>query len=114
MRSVVLFVSEDLLFWPTVAAAAARAGRQVVRVPGEEEMARAFREGGVARIVADLDVRSLDLLAWARRWKRIEEPPELIGFGSHVDDDALERALDGGFDRVLPRSRFHRELAAWL
>jgi len=33
-----------------------------------------------------------------------------IGFGSHVDAEVLAEAVKLGFDEVLPRSRFFRQL----
>jgi hypothetical protein len=74
-------------------------------------MERAFEQGGVARVIADLSVRGIDLAAWAGRWASADPRPELIAFGSHVDEAALSAARDAGFDRVMPNSRFHRELA---
>lgn len=38
----------------------------------------------------------------------------IIAFGPHVDDDALEAALNEGADRAVPRSRFFRDPAAAL
>ncbi len=35
-----------------------------------------------------------------------------LGFYSHVDQETRRRALDAGFDRVVPRSRMARDTAA--
>jgi len=40
----------------------------------------------------------------------VEPVPELIAFGSHVDEARLAAARDAGYDRVLPNSRLNREL----
>jgi hypothetical protein len=36
----------------------------------------------------------------------------IIGFGPHVDDEAMESARDDGADLAVPRSRFFRDPAA--
>ena len=35
-----------------------------------------------------------------------------LGFYSHVDQETRRRAVDAGFDRVVPRSRMARDTAA--
>lgn len=107
----IVFVSADLLFWSRVFSLARSAGSEAVRVADEDGMERAFRQGGVTRILADLSVPGVDLPGWAARWKSLDAPPELVAFGSHVDEGALEAARRAGFDRVLPNSRFNREVA---
>lgn len=111
MSARLLFVSDDLFFWARVDALARAAGREARRVDDEAGMERAFREAGVDRVIADLGARGVDVLAWAPRWKSVDPAPELIAFGSHVDDAALAAARSAGFDRVMPNSRFNREVA---
>ena len=106
----ILFVSDDLLFWSRVEGLARAAGTKVVRIADEAGMERAFRDGGVTRVIVDLGVKGLDLAAWATRWSGADPRPELVAFGSHVDDAALSAARGAGFDRVMPNSRFHREV----
>lgn len=38
----------------------------------------------------------------------------VIGFGSHVDTDLQQRAVDAGYDQVLARSVFFRRLPQLL
>ena len=108
--SRIVFVSEDVLFWSRVVSLARSAGADVVRVSDEASMERVFREGGVKRVIADLGAKGLDLAAWAARWAGADPRPELVAFGSHVDEAALAAARAAGFDRVMPNSRFHREV----
>jgi hypothetical protein len=104
MTGRILFVSDDVMFWARVRAAAQAASREIARIDGEAAMAEAYRSGDVARVLADV-------LSWARRWKSAPQPPELIAFGSHVDEGALLAAREAGFDRVMPNSQFHRTVA---
>ncbi len=114
MNGKILFVSDDVFFWARVHGLAKTLGRDAVRVGDEAAMDAAFRSGGVARVIVDLGSRSVDARAWAARWKGASPPPQLIAFGSHVDEAAFTAARDAGFDLVMPNSRFNRQLAEWL
>jgi hypothetical protein len=46
--------------------------------------------------------------------RRAAPGARIIAFGSHVDTDALDQALEDGADAALPRSRFFRDPAAAL
>ena len=105
MNGKILFVSDDIFFWARVQAAAKTLGREAVRVGDEAAMDAAFRTGGVVRVIVDLGSRSVDALAWAPRWKGASPAPQLIAFGSHVDEAAFTAALSAGFDEVMPNSR---------
>ena len=74
----ILFVSDDLLFWSRVEGLARSAGTQAVRIGDEAGMERAFREGGVTRVIVDLGVKGLDLGGWATRWAGADPRPELV------------------------------------
>ena len=114
MNQTILFVSDDIFFWARVQGTAKALGRSVARVGDEAAMEAAFREGNVSRVIVDLGARSVDVLAWAGKWKALAPAPHLIAFGSHVNEDAFAAARDAGFDLVMPNSRFNRSLAEWL
>jgi CheY-like chemotaxis protein len=108
MSDTVLVLCDDLLFWSKIQGAAKAAGITVMRT----------RDGavppGVRRVLVDLQAGSLDPDACALAWKSAPHCPQLIAFASHVDVDAQARAREAGFDRVLSRSVFVRELPALL
>ena len=110
----ILFVSDDIFFWARVRDAAVSSGREAVRIGDEAAMEAAFREGDVARVIMDLSTRSVDVLRWAEAWRGASPRPDLVAFGSHVDEAALEAARAAGFDAVMPNSRLHRTLAELL
>lgn len=114
MSGTVLLVSGDLMFWARVRDAAVRAGVPVARIDTDAGMEGAFLAGGVARLLVDLEVPGLDPLPWAVRWKGQPDPPVLVAYGSHVDGARLEAAEKAGFDLVIPRSRFHRQIEELL
>ena len=104
-----LVICDDLFFWASIRDTARAAGREAVRAGDEAALRREIAAGGIARVVADLGA-GLDPVAWAPHLKALDPPPRMVAFGSHVDGAALARARDAGFDEVLPRSRFAREL----
>jgi DNA-binding response OmpR family regulator len=114
MSEKILFVSDDVFFWSRVHGIAKSLGRDAVRVGDEAAMDAAFHAGGVARVIVDLGSRSVDALAWAARWKGTSPAPQLIAFGSHVNEAAFAAAKEAGFDEVMPNSRFSRSMADWL
>lgn len=114
MNDRILVVCDDLFFWARIEAAAQALGRSAFRVSDDPSMERAFAEGCVGHIVADLGARGIDAFSWARRWKARDNPPRLTGFVSHVDLAAQERAREAGFDVVVPKSRFVRDLSGLL
>lgn len=105
----VLLATGDVLFWAGVHAAAKAAGVVAIRVGDEASMEKAYAEGGVRLVMADLATAGVDVLSWASRWKGLDPPPRLVAYGSHVDVDRMARAREAGFDEVMPNSRFHRE-----
>lgn len=64
---------------------------------------RAADAADVALIVVDLD-RCEEMSLFAALSGRT------IGFGAHVDGDRLRAANDAGFDQVMARSAFFRQL----
>ena len=85
----------DLMFGSRVEEALRAAGHEVTR-----------ERDGADAVVVDLTADGLDLTEFGA----VESPT--IGFYPHVDVDVRRRALDAGFDDVVPRSRMAREAAA--
>ena len=67
-------------------------------------------------IICDLHSEKFDLLNLARTLKAEAATRDipLIGFFSHVQTDLQKSAEDAGFDRVIPRSLFTKNLAGIL
>ena len=67
-------------------------------------------------IVVDLHHQKLDPIELAKELKAnkpLDDIP-LLGFFSHVQTDLQRQALEAGYDEVLPRSIFFRDLAKIL
>ncbi len=111
MASVVL-LSADLLFGSNVLGALRAGGHEVQLVSDE----------GAARVQApDADVFVVDLtgdefdgstLLESMAMGRELGDTRTLAFYSHVDAQARRRALQAGFDQVVPRSRMARDGAA--
>jgi CheY-like chemotaxis protein len=99
----------DLLFGSKVKASLEAAGHDVDLVSGEVE---AWDEvGGIDVLVVDLTTDQVDGVAL---YETLATGGELhgvrtLGFFAHVQPEVRERALEAGFDQVVPRSRMARE-----
>ena len=74
------------------------------------------RETKPGLIVVDLHNQRIDPVALARELKTDEELRDikLLGFFSHVQTELQRNAIEAGFDQVIPRSVFARDLAGLL
>jgi DNA-binding response OmpR family regulator len=108
----VALLSPDLLFGSKVQGALEIAGHAVTRfaTPERLRVAAQFHDA----VIFDLTAEGIDgpnLLHEMREHGELEGAPTL-GYYSHVDAETRARALDAGFDRVVPRSRMARECVA--
>jgi CheY-like chemotaxis protein len=99
----------DLLFGSQVQGAL-KAGGFEVELAGSAESARQ-RLPGAAVLVLDLTNADIDGPALVRELAGTGALAGVrtLGFYAHVDPDARQRAVDAGFDQVVPRSRMARE-----
>jgi DNA-binding NarL/FixJ family response regulator len=118
----VLALVADLLFGSQVQGALTAAGHDVELIGGGTRLRERLADTGSPRadvLVVDLTDAGLDGaavveslgLARARAGAGAGAPagPRTLGFYSHVDVAARERAERAGFDLVVPRSRMARE-----
>ena len=99
----------DLLFGSRLQGALEVAGHTVWRLDTHEQARGAAPESDV--LVVDLTAEELDgaSVLQALWGEGAIEGVGTIGFYAHVDQETRRRALDAGFDRVVPRSRMARE-----
>jgi DNA-binding NarL/FixJ family response regulator len=112
MACVVALVA-DLLFGSRVQGALTAAGNQVELIGNQTRLRNRLAEAGEppAVLVVDLTDEDLDGAAVVESLSRAGElaRTRTLGFYSHVDAPARERAEQAGFDLVVPRSRMARE-----
>mgnify|MGYP003291873298 CR=1 FL=1 len=81
-----------------------------------DTLLKVARENATDLIIVDLHAENLDPIAVAKALKADEQLSliRLLGFFSHVRKDLQQTALAAGYDAVIPRSVFSRDLAEIL
>ena len=116
MSSSDISVVDDMFFASKIRAVAEAAGVEISFPRSQEAVVAKARETKPGLIVVDLHNQRIDPVALARELKADEELRriKLLGFFSHVQTELKKNALSAGFDEVIPRSVFARDLAGIL
>ena len=114
--AIVLTVVDDMFFASKIRATAEAVGSTVKFVRSVEKLIESAREAKPDLVVVDLHNTKLDPIAVASELKADEElrAIPLLGFFSHVHTDLQRNALAAGYDKVIPRSVFARDLGQIL
>ena len=101
-----------MFFASKIRAVAEAASVEISSPRSEEAVVSKARETKPGLIVVDLHSQRIDPVALARALKADEELHgiKLLGFFSHVHTELKKNALSAGFDEVIPRSVFARDL----
>ena len=105
-----------MFFASKIRAVAEAASVEISSPRSEEAVVSKARETKPGLIVVDLHSQRIDPVALARALKADEELRgiKLLGFFSHVQTELQRNAVAAGFDRVVPRSVFARDLEQLL
>ena len=105
-----------MFFVSKIRAVAEAAGIEISFPRSREALLEKGREAKPRLIIVDLHNQKVDAVALARDLKSDEGLREvpLVGFFSHVETELRRNALAAGFDEVLPRSVFARDLSKIL
>jgi hypothetical protein len=112
--ATVLALVPDLLFGSRLAGALAAGGHDLTLLGDEARLRTRLADAAAPRarvLLVDLTDAELDgsaIIAALRGGGELGET-RTLGFYSHVDVAARERAERAGFDQVVPRSRMARE-----
>lgn len=107
-----LLVTTDLMATSTAHGAAAQAGVELQTVSPGAALDAASQ---ATRFVAlDLTAKVPDLAAWAASVRSVAPHATLLAYGPHVHEARLEAARQSGFDLVVSRGQFHRQMADLL
>jgi len=114
MMAHVLALVPDLLFGSRVRGALMSAGHEVELIGDEHRLRERLKDlvaPAPAVLVVDLTNDDLDgaTLVESLSAEGGLTQTRTLGFYSHVDVRARERAVEAGFDLVVPRSRMARE-----
>jgi len=112
MTRNVIAVVDDLFFASKIRGTAEALGVAVSFPRHADGVKEVIQSNSPALIICDLHSEKLDLMGLARTLK--EDPATkdipLVGFFSHVQTDLQRAAEEAGFDRVIPRSAFTKNL----
>lgn len=105
-----------MFFASKIRATAEAVGITVKFLRSVERLIETAREAKPDLVVVDLHNTKLDPIALASELKADEELRKipLLGFFSHVHTDLQKSALAAGYDKVIPRSLFAKDLAQIL
>ena len=114
-RSVIAIV-DDLFFASKIRGTAEALGVAVSFPRHADGVKEVIQRNCPSLIICDLHSEKFDLLGLARTLKADAATRDipLIGFFSHVQTELQSAAEDAGFDRVMPRSLFTKNLAGIL
>jgi len=116
MTRTVIAAVDDMLFVSKIRATAEHLNVNIRFVRNVDALKSAARETQAGLIVVDLHSQKIDPMALAKLLKADEELRSipLLAFFSHVETDLQREALRAGYDTVVPRSVFSRDLGKIL
>ncbi len=114
-RNVIAIV-DDLFFASKIRGTAEQLGVSVSFLRNFESLNQAVLREHPSLIICDLHSQRIDPIELAKQLKADEQLRSipLLGFFSHVQIEVQRQAKEVGFDRVIPRSAFTRDLAVIL
>jgi PleD family two-component response regulator len=112
MGRVIIAIVDDMFFASKIRAVAEAVGCEISFPRTREALLQKAREARPHLIIVDLHNQKIEPAALAGELKGNEELREipLLGFFSHVQTELQRNALAAGFDQVIPRSVFARDL----
>jgi CheY-like chemotaxis protein len=111
MNKTIIAVVDDMFFAAKIRATAEALGVTIVFPRSKQSLFEKLAEATPALVLVDLHNQKLDPLDLARELKASTQNIPLLGFFSHVETELQRNAMAAGFDRVIARSVFSRDLA---
>jgi CheY-like chemotaxis protein len=112
MGQAIIAVVDDMFFAAKIRAVAEAVGVEISFPRNKDVLIQKVRETKPRLIVVDLHNQKFDSNALANELKSDEQLREIriLGFFSHVQTELQRNAIAAGFDQVIPRSVFARDL----
>jgi len=116
MTRRIIAIVDDMFFASKIRATAEAVGVEIAFPRTRESALEKIAQIQPQLIVADLQNQRFDVVGFSSELKANEETRSipLLGFFSHVEVELPRKAMNAGFDRVVPRSVFARDLASML
>jgi CheY-like chemotaxis protein len=112
----ILAVVDDLFFASKIRGTGEQVGVRVHFAKSIESAISKARDETPALVIVDLNAHCCDAVEFAQAFKsnnNLAAIP-LLGFFSHIQTELQQAALAAGFDRVMPRSAFTKNLSQIL
>lgn len=110
----VVAIVDDMFFASKIrqAAKTARVNLEIFKNP--DGIIENLTKAVPALIVVDLNSKKFNTLELIQKLKTREDLKDIstLGYLPHVEDDLKKQATDSGYDLVIPRSRFSREMVS--
>src|SRR5437773_3431320 len=112
MQRNVIALVDDLFFASKIRGTAEQLGVSVSFLRNLESLNQAALRDRPSLIICDLHSQRIDPIELAKQLKADEQLRSipLLGFFSHVQTELQRQAREAGFDVVMPRSAFTRDL----
>jgi PleD family two-component response regulator len=116
MTRTIIAAVDDMFFAAKIRTTAEHLGLTIRLVRNLDTLLSVARETTPDLIIVNLHAEKIDPVAVAQALKSDDQLAtiRLLGFFSHVQTDLKESALAAGYDLVIPRSVFSRELPTIL
>ena len=108
MSEIVIAVVDDMFFASKIRAVAEAVGAEISFPRSKEALIQKVREMKPRLVIVDLHNQKIDPNELAGEIK--SDDIRLLGFFSHVQIELQRNAIAAGFDEVIPRSVFARDL----
>jgi CheY-like chemotaxis protein len=116
MSGVIIAVVDDMFFKAKIRAVAEAVGTEISFPRNKDALIQKAREAKPNLIIVDLHNEKIEPATLATELKADDDlgAIPLLGFFSHVQTELQRTALAAGFDQVIPRSVFARDLSKIL
>ena len=116
MTRKIIALVDDMFFASKIRATAEAVGVEMSFPRTKDVALEKLRGARPDLILADLQNQRFDVIEFASALKGDDDlrAIPLLGFFSHVEVELQRKAADAGFDRVIPRSVFARDLGMIL
>lgn len=116
MSGLIIAVVDDMFFKSKIRAVAEAVGTEISFPRNKDALIQKAREAKPNLIIVDLHNEKIEPATLATELKADEDlrAIPLLGFFSHVQTELQRTALAAGFDQVIPRSVFARDLSKIL
>ena len=114
MTRTIIALVDDMFFASKVRATAEALGVNISFPRSKEALLEKLASNPPDLIIADLHNQRMDVIELGKALKTQNKAVPLLGFFSHVEVELQREALSAGFDQVIPRSVFARDLAQIL